>query len=287
MKYDALKKHSDRRIRIRPALQRYSDAAELEATLEDIWFLTDVSPNGVRLQNEVTGHTKILGLDHIHHYMEDPDGARSGGSTGVLVLNVQLLLFNRELIVEPTVPPGEPLRSFVAVQKRMDFFSAAKDRHTKSQLALAKREFAVSPAGIKASDEAFYGILSAAETIEASLRQQGSPIEITRKSFGLLIVLGAFGWWASINWERYANTLENSRLTICKWDGHPPFPGVIPLRNPTCVTVDQYTFGLVNLDEAAWMRLGQQENYLSSEQILMGVLQDFMKNPLEPTGWFE
>src|SRR5262249_48192656 len=116
---------------------------------------------------------------------------------------------------------------------------------------------------------------------------QGNPIEIFRKNSGLYIVMAAFGWWASITWERYANTLENSRLTIRKWDGHPPFPRTVLIRQPTCVNVDQYTFGLGDQTRAAWLRVDRPDRHASSSQIVMDILQDFMSNPLNPAvSWF-
>ena len=77
MKYEAIKKYANRYVKIRPALQRYDDSATLEATLEDAWWLTEVTPEGARLKNQATDHSRALGLDHINHYMEDPDGERT------------------------------------------------------------------------------------------------------------------------------------------------------------------------------------------------------------------
>ena len=287
MKFEALKNHSDHFVRIRPALQRYDNAARLEMTLEDSWWLTEVTSKGVKLQNQATGHTRVLGLDHIHHYLEDPDSARTGGPQGILVLNVQLLLFNRELLIEPVAPPGAALRSFVPTQKREDFLSAAKRLHAHTELANARKNFASSPEGIKKSDDAFNGILEAVGSIETTLVDQGNPVDIVSKKSGFLIVIGAFGWWASITWERYANTLDNSRLTIKKWDGHPPYPAVFLLRKPNCVAIDQYTFGLVDTTQAEWIPLDNEELHVSSKQIAMDILHDFMSNPTDPKSWFE
>lgn len=288
MKYDALKKHANRHVRIRPALQRYDDAAKLEATLEDVWYLGEVSTEGVNLQNPATGHFRVLGLDHIHHYMEDPHSARSGGPKGVLVLNVQLLLFNRELLIEPVAPPGAALVTFVPTQTREDFLSAAKRHQSGVDLANAKNAYATSPVGIRASDAAFYDLLKAIDVIEATLRGQGNTAEITRKHFGFLIVIGAFGWWASINWEHYMNTLKHSRLTIRKWDGHPSFPNVMSIRKPNCVAIEQYTFGLVSASQAEWISLDNDSHHLSSMELVMRLLLEFMKNPLDPPSpWFE
>ncbi len=288
MKYDALKKHADRYVKIRPALQRYDDLAVLETTLEDAWWLTEVTPEGARLQNQATSHSRMLGLDHIHHYMDDPDGERMGRTRGILVLNVQLLIFKDELLLEPVAPPGTALKSFVPVETREDIFTVASRRQTEIELSTHKEAFASSPGGIKASDEAFYGISEAFGILEARLREQGNPIDIVRKNFGLNIVIGACGWWASIIWERYTNTLKNSRLTINKWDGHPPFPDVMLIRKPNRVAVDQYTFGLVSTTEARWISLINNRRSLTSTEIAANILQDFMSNPLSPPApWFE
>jgi len=220
--------------------------------------------------------------------MDDPDGERMGRTRGILVLNVQLLIFKDELLLEPVAPPGIALKSFIPAQTREDVFTVAKRRQAEIELISRKEAFASSPGAIKASDEAFYGILEAFGILEATFREQGSPIEIVRKHFGLSTVIGAYGWWASIIWERYMNTLQNSRLTIKKWDGHPPFPDVMLIRKPNCVTVDQYTFGLVSATEARWISLSNNRRNLTSMEIAENILQDFMSNPLSPPApWFE
>jgi hypothetical protein len=83
------------------------------------------------------------------------------------------------------------------------------------------------------------------------------------------------------------NTLEHSRLTIRKWDGHPPYPDVTPIRKPDCAAIDQYTFGLVDATQAQRIRLDNEQGHVLSTQIVMDILQDFMSNPLDPDApWF-
>lgn len=294
VKYEALKKHADRYVKIRPALQRYDDLATLEMTLEDAWFLTEVTPEGARLQNRATAHSRILGLDNIHHYMEDPDGKHTEGTRGILVLNVQLLIFKGKLLLEPVAPPGTSLKSFTPTQTRDDLFTIAKRRQAEMELTSKKNEFATSADGIRMSDEAFYELLAAFSNIETILRKQGNPIDIVIKHSGLQIVVGAFGWWASITWEHYMNTLQDSRLTIRKWDGHPPYSGFPPypdvmlIRQSNCVAIDQFTFGLVNLSEASWIDLSNSQHHLTSMEIAENILQDFIDNPLAPPAvWYE
>jgi len=91
MKYDAIKKRGEQWVKIRPALQVYSDSGELTDTLEDAWFLTVITEDSVRLQSRGMQHSKVIGLDHIHNFMEDPEGQRTMGTTGTHVMNVQLV----------------------------------------------------------------------------------------------------------------------------------------------------------------------------------------------------
>ena len=48
MKYDAIKKRGEQWVRIRPALQVYNDSGVLTDTVEDAWFLTEITEDSVR-----------------------------------------------------------------------------------------------------------------------------------------------------------------------------------------------------------------------------------------------
>jgi len=228
MKYDAIKKRGEQWVKIRPALQVYNDSGVLTDTVEDAWFLTEITEDSVRLQSRDTQHSKVIGLDHIHNYMEDPEGQRTMGTTGTLVMNVQLLLHEGALLAEPVAPPGNALKAFVRARPRATLMAAASRMRAQGELERARKEYAWSMAGVRASDQAFAEFPKAFEALRDELRDAGQPIDIVIKGASInAFLLGAAGWWVSFQWLRAAaNCLDDSRLTVIRWNGHPQWPGM-------------------------------------------------------------
>jgi hypothetical protein len=75
------------------------------------WIISDVSAEGVRISNPSTGHTTLLGKDHIHHFTSDPDRSQTGIRHGFLTLNVQVFLRGNKLWVRPSARPGEAVET--------------------------------------------------------------------------------------------------------------------------------------------------------------------------------
>ncbi len=92
------------RLRLRPIARRMTVDGEWQPPIDYDWILTEVWPDAARICNIHTGHTPLLGLDHIHHYVSDP--ARDGNGLkclkhGFLDLNVQLTLSGCNVFTEP------------------------------------------------------------------------------------------------------------------------------------------------------------------------------------------
>ncbi len=83
-----------------------SEAGSQLSTLDDDWLISDVADEGVRIINNRTNHSTVLGYDHIHHFTSDP--AR-GARYGFLTLNIQVHIGGNRVWIEPTFRPGAAL----------------------------------------------------------------------------------------------------------------------------------------------------------------------------------
>ena len=72
------------------------------------WVIGEVTGRGARIDTIHTGHTTLLGWDHIHHFTTNPARRAARGVTyGFLTLTVQLFLQGTKVLVRPTARPGE------------------------------------------------------------------------------------------------------------------------------------------------------------------------------------
>jgi hypothetical protein len=255
MRYEAIKKRAGQWVRIRPALQVYDDSAILRDTVEDAWQVEDITESTLTLQTRDHQYRRTLGLDHVHNYMADPEGERTLGTTGMLVLNVQLLVFESMLLTEPVAPPGSPLKVFVPARPRTSLLNAAARMRAAEQLEKARKEFAWSEAGVRAANAAFNELPAAIENLRKELAagDQPVPVELRRIYEGGQL-LKAAGWWVTLYWRRqYANTLDDAWLCIEQLDGPPKLPNLMVFEEPRRVRSDRYSFGLAAIGEPRWM----------------------------------
>ncbi len=280
MRYESIKKHGEKWVRIRPALQVYNQSAVLENTVEDAWFMSQITEDSLQLQSRDTQHTKVIGLDHIHHYMEDPEGQRATGTAGTLVMNVQLLLHEGVLLTEPVAAPGTPLKEFVRARPRAGLLNAAAKMRARGGLERARLDFARSAEGVQGSDQAFAELPKAFEALRDELHGAGQPIDLVIKGgYAHSFLLGAAGWWVSFVWQRYANALDDSELTVTQWKGHPPWPGVIIWEPGHPVGSDKYTFGLAALNQPRWLHVRNAEQSFTTLDLAQDVLTRLLELP--------
>jgi hypothetical protein len=107
MNLDQLKKSVGYHVNLHPIAVRLDERGNELEMIDDDWAIRDVSATGVRIENISTGHTKVLGPDHIHHYTSNPDRKAPGVTYGFLTLMVQLFLQGHQVLVRPTARPGE------------------------------------------------------------------------------------------------------------------------------------------------------------------------------------
>ena len=105
--------------------------------------------------------------------MEDPEGERTHGTTGTLVMNVQLLLHEGELIAEPVAPPGTALKSFVLAKPRGRLIDAAARMRAQDDLEHKRRQYTRSYEGVKQSDDAFAAFIPTFEALRQDLENSG------------------------------------------------------------------------------------------------------------------
>jgi hypothetical protein len=109
MKKDQINKDLYSRVRLRPIAKRFSNDVEI-GRYDDDWIIDKVSEGGVEINDTRSGYRFILGFDHIHSYISDPNRNYDGLKHGILVLKVQLFInINTwKVSIEPTERPGVP-----------------------------------------------------------------------------------------------------------------------------------------------------------------------------------
>ena len=107
MNLNQLKKNVGYHVNLHPvAIRLDNHGNELEQCDYD-WVIREVTDRGARIENIHTGHTTLLGPDHIHHFTTNPARAEPGITYGFLTLTVQLFLQGTKVLVRPTARPGE------------------------------------------------------------------------------------------------------------------------------------------------------------------------------------
>lgn len=110
MNLDQLKRNVGYHVRLEPVAFRLDDSGRELPSLNDDWLIQEVTDTGVRISNIRTGHSTILGKDHVHHFTSNPDRSISGGiQHGFLTLHVQIYLQGSNLSIRPCSRPGEPV----------------------------------------------------------------------------------------------------------------------------------------------------------------------------------
>lgn len=283
MRHEAIKKRSDQWVRIRPALQIYDHSAVLQETVEDAWLISDITDTSLKVTSRDTELSKVVGLDHIHHYMEDPEGHRSLETVGTLVMNVQLLLYQGSLHTEPVAPPGSALKAFVPAKPRASLLDAAAKMRAREELERAQKAFAWSAQGVSSAKTAFTDFAAAFEQLGEQLRSAGHPIDDlkVRTAYGNAILLRAAGWWLLLLWQGHAsNCIEEARLVVRQYDGPPPeWPNIMVINKPHEVWRQTYRYGLVALEVPRWFAESKPEPSFTTSDLAQELLTKLFERP--------
>jgi hypothetical protein len=107
MNLEQLKKNVGDHVNLHPIAVRLDASGNELEDFDDEWVIREVSNDGIRLDNTVTGHTILLGPDHIHHFTSNPGRTTAGIRHGFLTLTVQLFMQALTVLIRPTSRPGE------------------------------------------------------------------------------------------------------------------------------------------------------------------------------------
>ena len=134
-----------------------------------------------------------------------------------------------------------------------------------------RKEYLRSPAAIKESDESFYKIATEFERLRDEMTKMGGELSMQVKRNGLGIAVVGFQHGLSLDWHRYANSVEDCELRVALWNAHPPFPGIMHVfEQPNRLTTRIFHFELSRSRHGVWIEKNSDHEY-SGEQ-LAGVL---------------
>lgn len=278
MRYESLKKNVNQWVKIRPALQIYVDrpGITLDNTIEDAWWLHDLTEKTAKLRSRDTDHTREIGLDYIHNFMADPEGLTTLGNTGILVLNAQLLIYRGELHIEPNSAPGVPLKQFVPAVRRADLLNSAAAVFAANQLAAKREAYAGSHEGFVAATQAFEDLAECFDDIANEMVQQKTPFEIQVRCKDFEMAVFIHGWWVTIHWRR-GGTLATSRLLVRRWAILPQWREFQSMGDEMCTQEQEYVFGLVQDSQPAWMLKGDPNRSQTSSDLASALFADLIK----------
>jgi hypothetical protein len=282
VRHEAIKKRDGQWVKVRPALQIYDHSAVLQETVEDAWCVSDITDSSLKLTSRDTELSRVVGLDHVHHYMEDPEGLRTLETVGTLVMNVQMLLYQGSLHAEPVAPPGSPLKSFVPAKPRASLLDAAAKGRAKMALERAQKEFAWSAEGVNAAQTAWANFTTDFERLGEELREAGHPIDDLKVKtiYGGPVLLRAAGWWVMLLLEGMTvNCIEHVRLEVRQLDGPPKWPNLMVFEEPRQVWREKYGFGLVAIGAPRWLVESKPELSYTTSDLAQELLTRLLERP--------
>jgi len=111
MNVEYFKKNVGSRVQLVPTAIRLDDYDRELPVMDDDWHVQSVAEDGIQISNLRTGHSLMLGKDHIHHFTSNPDRSLGGIKFGFLTLHVQVFIQNKKgCWIRPNLRPGEPVR---------------------------------------------------------------------------------------------------------------------------------------------------------------------------------
>ncbi len=106
MNFEKLQGAIGTRLRLNPLPNRFTDEGFPLDKLDDIWILEMVNRKaGLVLRNIHTDHILELGLDHVHHFVTDPQSEIDGSKHGFLLLNVEINICRERIEIFPFSRP--------------------------------------------------------------------------------------------------------------------------------------------------------------------------------------
>lgn len=275
MKKDELRRSVGKLFRIQPAMQLYNDAGALRAPLDEAWILQKADAGEFTLRNPAEELDITLGMDSYVGFQEDP-GTRLG-TVGVLVLKVQIYLFEDALHFQVVHAPGKSLSDFTPPRRRRTVYDAVSARLAADELEERQREF--SRSGVPHMQNALAQLPAAFAELQADFAARGKNPEMQLVAYNGGHLLVACGWHVTIA-VKWGHSLDNTELVLQQWAGCPQLPGLSSYHydaRPSGKTT--YRYGLAEGDKHGW--IGQIANLaLSTRRVLEILIMELHDRPM-------
>lgn len=147
-----------------------------------------------------------------------------------------------------------------------------------------RKEFARSPDGVRQSDESFYKIAGEFERLRDEMAKMGGELSMQVKRHALAIAVVGFEHGLSLDWQRYANTVEDCELRVGLWNAHPPFHGVMHVfEQPNRLSTRMFHFELSRSGQSVWIEQRQGGREYSGEELAALLLKWMMDRGAKTT----
>lgn len=156
-----------------------------------------------------------------------------------------------------------------------------RDRAARLKRALefeaTREKFLRSEEGVNAANAQFECLLGELGRLSTEAGESVGRTSFKLKSDQHQLVIVGLGVGLSIEWRYYcANDLDEAKLIVSLWKGHPPFPGAILLKQPPRIRETQFTFALVLPDQHRWIEVGGQRRTYTTHDLATRVLKELM-----------
>lgn len=169
------------------------------------------------------------------------DALRFGAKGAAAVIEARLAELGAATKIE------SPIDQAARLKRALDFEQKSK-------------EFLNSHEGVNQSNQSFEAIGSALEAKAVEITKTEIKFRV-KKQLGIIVVLG-LKKSLRIRWTyNYANSLEGAHLDMEIWNGHPPFPGVMPYEEPRELHSKAFTFELLSNNVGGWMNQQRDLSY--------------------------
>lgn len=146
-----------------------------------------------------------------------------------------------------------------------------------------RKQFHNSNEGVSKSNSEFTVLGDEIERLVEIIKGSASSINYSIKRANRKVILLGPHAGLDVTWEyRYTNSLDKSKLNVVLWEGHPPFPGIMPWNDPKRKDSISFEFGLLRPETPGWKSTYPSEREFDSKRLAEYILKFYMK-AAEPT----
>lgn len=142
-----------------------------------------------------------------------------------------------------------------------------------------RKQFLNSEAGVRAANAEFDTLRVEIEKLTADIKKSASSIAFQVKKFPprQFVILG-FSLGLSVEWVYHsANSLDDAKLNIVLWEGHPPAPGVMHFEQPKKLHTVRFSFDLLPSDHPCWLSGGNDNRPYRTTELASFILKYLME----------